>query len=168
MEQVSTNFNFKLWRYDGKPGELIPLLQSAQDHYGYIPERAMEQIAQATGIHASRIYGVITFYNQFRLQPMGKYEVRICMGTACHVAKSQTLLDILEDELGIHDGETDEEGLFTINSVACIGCCSLAPVMVVNDETHGSLDTRKTRRIIKKIRREEKQQKAARDKVAAK
>lgn len=167
MEQVSKNFNFKLWRYAGQPGELIPLLQAAQDHYGYIPERAIEQIAQATEIRASRIYGVITFYNQFRLQPMGKYELRICMGTACHVAKSKTLLDILEDELGIHDGETDEHGLFTINSVACIGCCSLAPVMVVNDEIHGSLDTRKVRRIIKRIKREEKQQ-AAREKASVK
>ena len=89
------------------------------------------------------------------------------MGTACHVAKSQTLLDILEDELGIHDGETDEDGLFTINSVACIGCCSLAPVMVVNEDTHGSLDTKKIRRILKKIKREEKQ-KAAKEKVAVK
>ena len=153
---VSTDrgFNFRLWRYDGAPGELIPLLQAAQDHYGYIPAHAIEQISIATGIPAAKIYGVITFYNQFRLQPMGKYVVRLCMGTACHVAGAKTLLDVLESELGIHDGETDEDGLFSIFSVACIGCCSLAPVMLINEETYGSLTPKKIRSTLRALRRE--------------
>lgn len=148
------SFNFRLWRYDGEPGELIPLLQAAQDHYGFIPQHAIEQISAATGYTPARIYGVITFYNQFRLQPMGKQVIRLCQGTACHVAGSKTLLEVLEDELGIHEGETDKDGLFTILTVACIGCCSLAPVMVINEDTFGKLDPKKIRAILRKIRRE--------------
>jgi len=139
---------------NGEPGELIPLLQAAQDHYGYIPSHAIEHISAATGIPPSKIYGVITFYNQFRLKPMGKYVIRLCQGTACHVAGAKTLLEVIEDELGIHVDETDENGLFTILTVACIGCCSLAPVMLVNEETYGRLDPKKIRAILRKIRRE--------------
>ncbi len=146
-------FNFRLWRYDGEPGELIPLLQAAQDHYGYIPEHAIEQIASATGIQPARIYGVITFYNQFRLKPMGEYVIRLCVGTACHVAGAKTLLEVIESELGIQEGDTDDQGLFSLFSVACIGCCSLAPVMVVNSETFGSLTPKKVRSILRGIKR---------------
>ena len=148
------DFNFRLWRYSGEQGELIPLLQAAQDHYGYIPEHAIEQISAATGNQPAKIYGVITFYNQFRLQPMGKYVIRMCQGTACHVAGAKSLLEVMENELGIHEGETDQDGIFTILVVACIGCCSLAPVMMINDETYGSLDAKKVRSTLRKIRRE--------------
>jgi NADH-quinone oxidoreductase subunit E len=153
-QRTQNGFNFQLWRYAGEPGELIPLLQAAQDHYGFIPAHAIEHISAATGISPSKIYGVITFYNQFRLQPMGKYVIRLCQGTACHVAGAKTLLEVIEDELGIHEGETDDEGLFTILTVACVGCCSLAPVMLVNQETYGKLDPKKIRAILRKIRRE--------------
>jgi NADH-quinone oxidoreductase subunit E len=156
-ERTQNGFNFQLWRYDGEPGELIPLLQAAQDHYGYIPGHAIEHISAATGIPPSKIYGVITFYNQFRLKPMGKYVIRLCQGTACHVAGAKTLLEVIEDELGIHKDETDEHGLFTIQTVACVGCCSLAPVMLVNEETYGKLDPKKIRTILRKIRRESAQ-----------
>ena len=159
--KAKDNFSFRLWRYSGESGELIPLLQAAQDHYGYIPEHAIEQISAATSIPAAKIYGVITFYNQFRLQPMGKYVVRLCEGTACHVAGAKTLLEIIEDELGIHEGETDDKGLFTILTVACIGCCSLAPVMLINDETYGKLDAKKVRQILRKVRRDAQQGKAS-------
>jgi NADH-quinone oxidoreductase subunit E len=152
--KVDTSFNFRLWRYDGEPGELIPLLQAAQDHYGYIPEHAIEQISAATGYQPAKIYGVITFYNQFRLQPMGKHVIRMCQGTACHVAGAKTLLEVVEDELGIHEGETDKDGLFTLSCVACIGCCSLAPVMMINEDTFGKLDPKKIRATLRKIRRE--------------
>jgi NADH-quinone oxidoreductase subunit E len=154
------NFSFRLWRYNGEPGELIPLLQAAQDHYGYIPEHAIEQISAATGCQPAKIYGVITFYNQFRLQPMGKKVIRLCQGTACHVAGAKTLLEVMENELGIREGETDADGLFTILVVACIGCCSLAPVMMVNDDTFGSLDAKKMRAILRRIRREAQAEKS--------
>jgi NADH-quinone oxidoreductase subunit E len=148
-------FTYRLWRYDGAPGELIPLLQSAQDHFGYIPRRAISYISSVTGISESDIYGVITFYSQFRLQPMGKYVVRACAGTACHVSGAKTIIETIEDELGIEVGDTTEDGLFTLNTVACIGCCSLAPVIMINDDTHGKLTPSSLRRLLREYRRKE-------------
>ena len=147
------NFGYRLWRYDGTPGELIPLLQSAQDHFGYIPRRAINYIAGVTGIPESEVYGVITFYNQFRLRPVGRYVIRVCCGTACHVSRSKMLIETIEGELGIEVGDTTEDGLFTLLTVACLGCCSLAPVMMVNDETHGRLTPQSVRRLLRGIRR---------------
>jgi len=150
-----TDFTYRLWRYDGEPGELIPLLQSAQEHFGYVPRRAISSISEATGTPESTIYGVITFYSQFRLQPMGTYRIRLCAGTACHVAGAPTLLDTLRDELGVEEGGTSADGLFTLLTVACLGCCSLAPAMMVNDDTYGSLTPAGARKIVRRIRREE-------------
>ena len=158
------NFSYRLWRYDGAPGELIPLLQSAQEHFGYIPRRAINYIAGATAIPESDIYGVITFYSQFRLRPMGKYVIKACAGTACHVSNSKIIIRVcvgtachvsgakliretIEDELGIEVDDTTEDGLFTLNTVACIGCCSLAPVIMINDDTHGSLTPASVRKV---------------------
>jgi len=151
-------FAYRLWRYDGAPGELIPLLQSAQDHFGYIPRRAIKYISEVTRIPESTIYGVITFYSQFRLQPMGKHVVRVCDGTACHVSGAKMLIDIVQDELGIEVGDTTEDGLFTLFTVACLGCCSLAPVMMLNDETHGRLTAAAVRKLLRAYRRREAQQ----------
>jgi NADH-quinone oxidoreductase subunit E len=148
-------FTYRLWRYEGEPGELIPLLQSAQDHFGYIPRRAISYISGVTGIPESDIFGVITFYSQFRLQPMGKYIVRACAGTACHVSGAKMILDAVEDELGIEVGDTTEDGLFTLNTVACIGCCSLAPVIMINEDTHGRLTPASVRKILRDYRRGE-------------
>jgi NADH-quinone oxidoreductase subunit E len=150
----SESFPFELWRYDGSPGELIPLLQSAQDHFGYIPRRAIETIAGVTSIPESTIYGVITFYSQFRLQPMGRHQIRVCTGTACHVQGASTLVDAIQDELGIEVGGTSEDGLFTLFTVACLGCCSLAPAMMVDDETHGRLTPAAARKLLRTIRRQ--------------
>ncbi|MBN1435125.1 NADH-quinone oxidoreductase subunit NuoE [Candidatus Fermentibacterales bacterium] len=149
------DFTYRLWRYDGAPGELIPLLQSAQDHFGYIPRRAISHISGVTNIPESTVYGVITFYSQFRLQPMGKHMVRLCDGTACHVAGSAMLIDSIQDELGVEVGDTSEDGLFTLFTVACLGCCSLAPVMMVNDDTYGRLTPASARKILRDLRRRE-------------
>ncbi|HMA77140.1 MAG TPA: NAD(P)H-dependent oxidoreductase subunit E, partial [Candidatus Krumholzibacteriaceae bacterium] len=119
---MNDDFSFNLWRYDGTPGELIPLLQSAQNHFGYIPRRAISYISAVTGIPESEVYGVITFYSQFRLRPMGKYVIRACDGTACHVSGAEMIIETIQDELGVEVGETTEDGLFTLNTVACIGC----------------------------------------------
>ncbi len=154
------NFNYRLWRYDGSPGELIPLLQSAQDHFGYIPRRAIRYISSVTDIPESEVFGVITFYNQFRLRPVGKYVIRVCCGTACHVARSRMLIETIQDELGIEVDETTEDGLFTLFTVACLGCCSLAPVMMINDETHGRLTPAIVRKRLRDIRRLEKGQRS--------
>ena len=147
------NFNVRLWRYDGAPGELIPLLQSAQEHFGYVPRRAIKYISEVTGIPESEIYGVITFYSQFRLQPMGKHVVRICVGTACHVSGVQAIVEAIQDELGIEVGDTTADGLFTLFTVACLGCCSLAPVIMIDDNTQGRLTPASARRVLREIRR---------------
>ncbi len=143
-----------LWRYRAGEGDLIPLLQLAQQAYGYVPVHAMEMIAGVSGVATSEIYGILTFYAQFRLQPQGRYVVRQCQGTACHVNGAKELQEIMEDDLGIAMGQTDPEGTFTLEKVACLGCCSLAPVLMVNEETHGRLDPQKLRRILKNYHRE--------------
>jgi NADH-quinone oxidoreductase subunit E len=150
----SESFPFELWNYDGSPGELIPLLQSAQEHFGYIPRRAIETIAGVTSIPESTIYGVITFYSQFRLLPMGRHQIRICTGTACHVSGASVLVDAVQDELGIETGGTTEDGLFTLFTVACLGCCSLAPAMMIDDETHGRLTPASARKLLRRTRRQ--------------
>lgn len=159
-EVVSTasrneDFNYRLWRYDGAPGELIPLLQSAQDHFGYIPRRAISYISEVTGVPESEVYGVITFYSQFRLQPMGKYVIKACDGTACHVQNSRMIIDTIGDELGVEVNGTSEDGLFTLQTVACLGCCSLAPVIMINEDTHGRLTPQSTRKLLREYRRRE-------------
>ena len=156
MADKTNDFSYRLWRHEGEPGELIPLLQSAQDHFGYIPRHAIQYISSVTKVPASQIYGVITFYSQFRLTPMGKYVIRVCVGTACHVSKASMLVDTLQDILDIEPGDTTEDGLFTLTTVSCLGCCSLAPVMMINDETYGKLTPKKVRQIIKKISKEAK------------
>jgi NADH-quinone oxidoreductase subunit E len=156
----SETFPFRLWRYDGAPGELIPLLQSAQDHFGYIPRRAIAYIAEVTGVPESTVYGVITFYSQFRLQPMGRHQVRACCGTACHVAQANQIVDTIQDELGLEVGGTSEDGLFTLFTVACLGCCSLAPVVMIDEETHGRLTPASVRKLLRGVRRREAQKKA--------
>jgi len=149
------NFGATLWVYKGEKGALIPLLQSAQDTYGYIPESAIDGISEVTGIPSADIYGVITFYSQFRLKPLGKYVVKICDGTACHVNGSKDLISIIRDELGITNNETTEDGLFTLQEVACLGCCSLSPVIMINDETYGRLDSKKLKTILKEYKSKE-------------
>jgi NADH-quinone oxidoreductase subunit E len=149
------NFAYRLWRYDGAPGELIPLLQSAQDHFGYIPRRAISYISGVTGVPESETYGVVTFYSQFRLQPMGKYVIKACDGTACHVSDAIMIIETIEDELSIEIGGTTEDGLFTLSIVACIGCCSLSPVIMINDETHGRLTPALVRKLLRSHRRSE-------------
>ncbi|HUJ88956.1 MAG TPA: NADH-quinone oxidoreductase subunit NuoE [Syntrophorhabdales bacterium] len=147
-----SNFKVELWKYQGEMGALIPLLQSAQETYGYIPESAIDHISEVVGIPAADIYGVITFYSQFRLKPMGKNIIKICDGTACHVNASTAILRTVVDELKIDGDETTEDGLFTLQKVACLGCCSLSPVIMINDETHGKLTPKKVTKLLKEYR----------------
>lgn len=138
--------------YAGVKGSLITILQHTQDIYGYLPKEAIIKISEATGIAESEIMGVGTFYTQFRFQPVGKYLIMLCQGTACHVNSSELILQTIKDELGIDDGETTDDGLFSLKCVACLGCCSLSPVMMINDNTYGSLTPDKTKKILKELR----------------
>ena len=140
-----------LAEYASVKGSLITILQNTQDIYGYLPREAIELISEKTGIATSEIMGVGTFYTQFRFEPVGKYLIMLCQGTACHVNSSELILQTIKDELGIEDGGTTDDGLFSLKEVACLGCCSLSPVMMINETAYGSLTPQKARDIVRKI-----------------
>ena len=119
------------------PSSVIPLLQQLQQDEGFVSEQAIERVAQYTGAPASAVYGVATFYSQFRLTRPGRHTIRVCEGTACHVLGIGAVLERLTEELGIDVGGTTPDGLFTLESVRCLGCCSLAPAVMIDDETYG-------------------------------
>lgn len=144
-----------LEKYKKTPGSLITILQKAQDIYGYLSMEAIRYISMQTGIKPAKIYGVATFYTQFRLKPIGKNLIMLCQGTACHVNGAKMIEEAITEELKIKDGETTEDNLFTLNNVACLGCCSLSPVMMINGETYGKLTKDSVRAIIKDIRDQE-------------
>lgn len=156
----NTNINLTLLdpvleKFKDLEGSLIVILQKTQDIFGYLPMEAMEYIANNTNNSKAQIYGVATFYHQFRLDPVGKYLVLQCEGTACHVNSSKDVAKAIRDELGLKESGTTEDMLFTLEEVACLGCCSLAPVVMINDETHGNLTPKKAASLIKKIKKEE-------------
>lgn len=142
-------------KYRGSDGGLIPLLQEAQDQVGYLPREVLEQIATGLGLSLAKVLGVATFYSQFHLEPRGKNIIRICMGTACHVRGAPAVLAALEKELGIKPGETTPDLQFTLESVACIGACGLAPVITVNDDTHGKMTPEKVTEVLAQYRQQE-------------
>lgn len=144
-------------KYKGRKGNLIPLLQGAQNIFGFIPAEAFVKISEETGLSLSEMYGVATFYAQFRLKPVGKHIIKVCHGTACHVQNANAITDAIQDSLRIKDTETTEDGLFTLESVACLGCCSLAPVMMIGEDTYGKLTGKEAVKIIKEIRLKESQ-----------
>ncbi len=115
---------------------LIPILQEVQTRLGYLPRKALQEVADSLEMAAVEVWGVATFYNQFRFVPLGKYHTTVCMGTACHLAGGRLILEALERELNVKVGETGEDGKFSLERVACIGCCMLAPVTVINDKIH--------------------------------
>ncbi len=135
--------------------DLIPLLQRIQNAYGYLPEPVLEEVGRRTGIPVSQMYGVATFYEQFHLEPRGKYTVRCCRGTACHVRNGHEVIETITEHLGVNDGETTEDMLFTLETVACLGACALAPVVVIGEKYHGKMNPRKIKTLIDKIRQAE-------------
>ncbi len=136
--------------YEGKEDELIPILQQVQEKLGYLPEEAMLEIAKFTGVSESRIYGVASFYAQFRFTPVGKNKVTVCRGTACYVRGAPRILEEVERRLGVREGETTKDLEYTIDTVACIGCCALSPCMMINKEVHVKLTPQKINNIFSK------------------
>ncbi|MCD7922309.1 MAG: NADH-quinone oxidoreductase subunit NuoE [Clostridiales bacterium] len=151
-----------LEKYAPVPGSLITILQRAQDIYGYLSPEVIDYISDKTGIRPARIYGVATFYAQFRLTPIGKYLIMLCKGTACHVNGADRIQEAVSEYLCVQDGETTEDGIFTLNNVACLGCCSLAPVMMIKsadgEETYGNLTKDSVVKILEEIRAGEKRE----------
>lgn len=135
-EQASQAVAEILGHYKKEKKNLIPLLQEVQTRLGYLPKKALQEIADFLGTPDVEVWGVATFYNQFRFVPLGKYHTVVCMGTACHLAGGRLILEALERELSIKVGETAEDGNFSLERVACIGCCMLAPVIVIKDKIH--------------------------------
>jgi NADH-quinone oxidoreductase subunit E len=138
--------------FKGLKGATIPVLQAVQDEYGYLPRESFGVIEEILSIPSSKAFGVATFYAQFRLDPVGKHIIKVCDGTACHVKGSETLLTALKDYLDLDGVDTTEDRSFTLEQVACLGCCSLAPVMMIDDTTYGSLTIEKMRSIIDEYR----------------
>ena len=142
-------------KYENVPSNLIAILQKAQDIYGYLPKDVMYYVAEKLGITPAEVVGVATFYSQFRLTPIGKYLIMSCQGTACHVNGSERVRDTISEYLGIGHGETTEDGLFTLENVACLGCCSLAPVIMINGEAYGNLTPDSAIAVIKDLQKKE-------------
>lgn len=141
--------------FEGKPRDLIPMLQRTQKKLGYLPENALLEISKHTGLPPASVFGVVTFYTQFRLQPIGKYTIKVCRGTACHVSGSSQLLDDLQTYLRIKPGETTDDKLFTLETVACFGSCALAPVLVIGESVYGLVNPAKARKLIDELREKE-------------
>jgi NADH-quinone oxidoreductase subunit E len=140
-------------KYRHSKGNLIPLLQGVQQLYGYLPAPAFQKLAEKTGLKISEMYGVATFYAQFRLKPVGKFVVKVCQGTACHVQNAGAITDALSEKLEIREGETTADRIFTLETVACLGCCSLAPVMMIGENSYGKLTGKNATRVIDDIRK---------------
>lgn len=134
--------------YIGKKEMIIPALQKVQDHFGYLPRSAVEQVSKRMRAPLSRLYGVATFYAQFKMKPRGRYIIRVCKGTACHIQGSPKIAERIEDILGLKSGETTDDLRFTLEEVACIGACALAPVIMINDDPHGRLTPDKIKDIL--------------------
>ncbi|MBW8001231.1 MAG: NADH-quinone oxidoreductase subunit NuoE [Planctomycetes bacterium] len=130
------------------PSDLIPLLQQIQTAYGYLPQQVIAELSKRTNIPANKIFGVITFYEQFHLEPNGKHTIRCCRGTACHVKNGPKMIDAITEVLQIEPGQTTEDMKFTFETVACLGTCFLAPVMMINNDYYGHLNKNKIQSIL--------------------
>lgn len=139
-------------RLEISKGAAIPVLQQIQNEFGYVPPEFLPRVSALTGIPASELYSIATFYSQFRLQPIGENLIQICHGTACHLAGAEEITSVLRQALGIKNGDTSPDGKFTIQKVACLGCCSLAPVITINGETFGRLTPDQALRLINKVK----------------
>ncbi len=134
---------------------LIPILQSIQERFGYLSKESIRYVSEYLNLPEAKIFGVATFYNQFKLNPPGKYQIQVCRGTACHVKGSSNLLETFKTELGIDVGETTKDGLFSLEIVACLGACSIAPVVKINDRFYGRIDSRnKVQKLVKTLKKE--------------
>ena len=147
MQNNPTQYKQAIKNYKDR-SDLIPLLQSVQNEFSYIPKEIITEISEATGAPLSDIYGVITFYRQFQLTKPGKFTIKVCDGTACHVNNSTKVLDTLRDLLNVAPGETTKDNMFTLSIVSCLGCCALAPAMMIEKNVYGHLTQGSIKEII--------------------
>lgn len=153
-KEETKGFRAELEDFSQEEKSLIPILQDVQSSHGYLPRNYMEEIGDYIGIPPGKVYSVATFYAQFRFEPLGEHLIKICHGTACHVKGAETVTETVESELDVNMGETTEDGKFTVERVACLGCCSLAPAMMVDETVYGNLSRDKIRNVLGDIRGE--------------
>ncbi len=151
-DEVALKLEGIIGNYRGKPGSLIPVLQEAQGLVGYLPPVVQRHIAKGLNISASEVHGVVSFYSFFTMKPRGKHNIRVCLGTACYVKRAEEIVEKLKEELNIDVGEVTPDRLFSIESVRCLGACGLAPVVVIDEDTHGSINPVKTGELIDQYR----------------
>lgn len=145
-------------RHNINTGATIPILQEVQNTFGFVAPEAITRISDLTGIPVSELYSIVTFYAQFRLQPMGKHIINVCHGTACHLAGAEKVTETIQFASGAKPGGTSADGLFTLEKVACLGCCSLAPVVKIDEETHGRVLPDKAQALIQALREAEQKE----------
>ncbi len=156
MQKLDDSILFQIMeKYNWDSSAIISILNEIQKHYDYLPFDALKYISKELNVPLSKINGIITFYANFTTNKPGKYKLRACHGTACFVKGANPLTDTLETEFGIVDGKTTEDGLFTLEVIACLGACAIAPVIEINGEVHGEMDPKKLKRLIKSIKRKE-------------
>lgn len=141
--------------YSNDKSNLIQILNEVQEKFGYVPTIAQEEIAKYLGIEVAEVYGVVTFYSRFTLKPKGKYAISVCMGTACFVKGGEQILERVKQKLGIEEGQTTEDGKFSIDATRCIGACGLAPVFTVNEEVYGKATPQKVDEVLKEYQAKE-------------
>jgi len=154
-QELAQRLSEQIGSYAGHPEDLIQALHRAQEELGYVPTEAQRLVAESVGVPLSRVYGVVTFYHYFRTRPVGKHIIRLCLGTACHVRGVGGVRSTLQNELDVDVGDTTADGLFTLEIVRCLGTCSLAPVMMVDDTVHGRLNPETVRNVIQAYREDE-------------
>jgi NADH-quinone oxidoreductase subunit E len=142
-------------KHNMRQGNIMPILQEIQSSYGYIPSVAVHRISENLNVSVSEIYGVATFYSQFKLRPVAKNVVKVCHGTACHLNGAERVSSAITKATGAKEGENSPDGLFTVEKVACLGCCSLAPCVMVNEEVHGRLNADEINKVIDKCKEDE-------------
>ena len=154
VEKMTPEISAFIEEWKSKPGNLIMVLHQVQQTYGYIPRNIAIEISERLSVPLAKIYGVVTFYNFFKLEKAGKYKIQVCLGTACYIRGGDDLLKALEKELGIGLNSTTPDGLFSIEAVRCLGCCGLAPVIVVKGNVHGRLTAKDVPAIIEQYRKQ--------------
>lgn len=155
QKKLKQELSMILQKYSKDKDNLIQILNEVQEKYGYIPQIAQLEISDYLGISMAEVYGVITFYSRFTLKPKGKYNISVCLGTACFVKGSQALIDRLKDRLQIAEGETTKDGKFSIDATRCVGACGLAPVFTVNDEVYGKATVKKLDEVLDEYMKKE-------------
>ncbi len=136
--------------FEGKRNDLIPMLQAVQDELGHLSDTAMKEIASYVGMPESKVYGVATFYSQFYFEPRGEHEIKVCLGTACHVTGGLQIVDAMERELGVKCGGTTCDQKFSLERVNCVGACAIAPVVMVDDDVYGRLEAKTVKEVLEK------------------